>query len=55
MPRSSRRFALPSQGSIGAQLGGQTFSELFVLDTPAAVERLRAGHFGSAPTSRQSR
>jgi len=38
-------FVSLSQGSIGPQLGGQTFSELVVLRTPYDVEHLKAGNF----------
>jgi lipid-binding SYLF domain-containing protein len=34
-----------NQGSIGAQLGGQTFAELIVFRDRFAVERLKAGQF----------
>jgi lipid-binding SYLF domain-containing protein len=34
-----------NQGSIGAQLGGQSFSELIVFQDRYAVERLKAGTF----------
>jgi lipid-binding SYLF domain-containing protein len=34
-----------NQGSVGAQLGGQTFAELILFETPDAVARLRAGNF----------
>jgi lipid-binding SYLF domain-containing protein len=34
-----------NQGSIGAQLGGQTFAELVVFRDRFAVERLKAGTF----------
>jgi lipid-binding SYLF domain-containing protein len=34
-----------SQGSIGAQIGAQTFAELIVLDTPDAVQRIKSGDF----------
>jgi lipid-binding SYLF domain-containing protein len=34
-----------NQGSIGAQLGGQTFAELIVFRDRFAVERLKAGSF----------
>jgi lipid-binding SYLF domain-containing protein len=38
-------FVSLSQGSIGPQLGGQTFSELLVLRTPYDVQNLKAGNF----------
>lgn len=34
-----------SQASLGAQLGGQTFSELLVMREPYDVQRLKAGKF----------
>ncbi|HET7506495.1 MAG TPA: lipid-binding SYLF domain-containing protein [Kofleriaceae bacterium] len=34
-----------NQGSIGAQLGGQTFAELIVFRDRFAVEKLKAGQF----------
>jgi lipid-binding SYLF domain-containing protein len=34
-----------NQGSIGAQLGAQTFSELVVFHDPDAVQRLKTGTF----------
>ena len=33
------------QGSVGAELGGETFAELLVLRNPDDVQRLKAGHF----------
>ncbi len=36
-------FVELNQASIGAQLGGQSFSEVIVFQTPAAVERLKSG------------
>ncbi|MDB4959760.1 MAG: hypothetical protein JWO36_7329 [Myxococcales bacterium] len=33
------------QASIGAQLGGQTFSELLVLRNPVDIQRLKAGRY----------
>lgn len=38
-------FVELNQGSIGAQLGGQTFSELIVFQDRFAVERLKQGNF----------
>ena len=38
-------FVELNQGSIGAQLGGQTFSELIVFQDQFAVERLKQGNF----------
>lgn len=32
-------------GSVGAQIGGQSFSEIIVFETPAALDRFRAGNF----------
>src|SRR5919198_4208280 len=37
-----------TQGSVGLQAGGQTFSELLVFETKAALERFKAGRFGFA-------
>jgi lipid-binding SYLF domain-containing protein len=34
-----------SQASIGAQAGGQTFRELIVFQTPAALEDFKTGNF----------
>jgi lipid-binding SYLF domain-containing protein len=34
-----------SQGSIGAQLGGATFSEVIVFETAAAMNKFKAGKF----------
>lgn len=34
-----------NQGSIGAQLGGQEFAELIVLEKPVDVQRLKQGQF----------
>jgi lipid-binding SYLF domain-containing protein len=33
------------QGSVGPQLGGQTYSELLVLRDPYDIDRLKAGAF----------
>jgi lipid-binding SYLF domain-containing protein len=41
----SRGYVSLSQGSIGPQLGGQTFAELLVLRTDYDVQRLKAGKF----------
>lgn len=38
-------FVELNQGSLGAQLGAQTFSELIVLRTQSAVERMKGGDF----------
>lgn len=38
-------FVELNQGSIGAQLGGQTFSELLVFEDPGAIDRLKRGVF----------
>ncbi|HLU68324.1 MAG TPA: lipid-binding SYLF domain-containing protein, partial [Kofleriaceae bacterium] len=38
-------FVELNQGSIGAQLGGQTFSEIIVFSNRAALDRLKAGNF----------
>jgi lipid-binding SYLF domain-containing protein len=38
-------FVELNQGSIGAQLGGQTFAELIVLQDARAAERIRSGTF----------
>jgi lipid-binding SYLF domain-containing protein len=35
-----------SQGSVGFQLGAQTFSELLVLNDPDQIRALKAGQFG---------
>jgi lipid-binding SYLF domain-containing protein len=37
-----------TQGSVGIQAGGQTFSELLVFETKAALERFQAGQFSFA-------
>ena len=34
-----------TQASIGAQVGGQTFAELIVFETPAALNEFKAGKF----------
>lgn len=38
-------FVTLTQGSVGFELGGQTFSELLVLNTPQQVASLQAGQF----------
>jgi lipid-binding SYLF domain-containing protein len=35
-----------TQGTVGVQAGGQSFSELLVFETRAALERFTAGQFG---------
>ena len=37
-----------TQGTVGAQAGGQSFSELVVFETRAALERFKAGGIGFA-------
>jgi len=37
-----------TQGSVGLQSGGQSFSELIVFENKAALERFKAGQFGFA-------
>jgi lipid-binding SYLF domain-containing protein len=37
-----------TQGSVGVQVGGQSFSELLVFENQAALERFKAGRFGFA-------
>jgi lipid-binding SYLF domain-containing protein len=37
-----------TQGSVGIQAGGQTFSELLVFETKAALDRFKAGQGGFA-------
>jgi lipid-binding SYLF domain-containing protein len=37
-----------TQGSVGLQAGGQSFSELLVFETKAALDRFKAGRFGLA-------
>jgi Las17-binding protein actin regulator len=45
-------YADLSQGSVGLQLGGQTYQELIVFDDKAALERFKEGGFAlSADTS----
>jgi len=34
-----------TQGSFGAQVGGQTFAELIIFQTPAALEDFKTGKF----------
>lgn len=38
-------YAELTGGSVGAQIGGQSFSELIVFETPEALDRFRAGNF----------
>ncbi len=35
-----------TQGTVGVQAGGQSFSELLVFETKAALDRFKAGQFG---------
>jgi lipid-binding SYLF domain-containing protein len=35
-----------TQGSVGVQAGGQSFSELLVFENQAALDRFKAGQFG---------
>jgi lipid-binding SYLF domain-containing protein len=37
-----------TQATVGAQVGGQTFSELLVFESPAAVDRFKAGQLAFA-------
>jgi len=37
-----------TQGSVGLQVGGQSFSELLVFENKAALDRFKAGQFGFA-------
>jgi lipid-binding SYLF domain-containing protein len=41
-------YASLTQASIGAQLGGQTFSEIIAFETPAALERFKEGNYTPA-------
>ena len=41
-------YSTLKQGSVGIQAGVQNFSELLVFETPAALERFKAGQFGLA-------
>ena len=34
-----------TQGSIGAQIGGQTFSQIIVFESPTAVSNFKSGNF----------
>lgn len=38
-------FVELNQGSFGAQIGAESFSELVVLNTPEAVDRMKTGKF----------
>lgn len=38
-------YARLREGTLGPQLGGQSFSELLILQTPDAMQRFRAGNF----------
>jgi lipid-binding SYLF domain-containing protein len=40
-----------NQGSIGAQLGGQSFEELIVFHDPNALDRLKSGTFEFGATA----
>jgi lipid-binding SYLF domain-containing protein len=37
-----------TQGTVGVQVGGQSFSELLVFENKAALDRFKAGQFGFA-------
>jgi lipid-binding SYLF domain-containing protein len=37
-----------TQGSVGAQVGGQSFSELLLFENKAALDHFKAGQFGFA-------
>jgi lipid-binding SYLF domain-containing protein len=37
-----------TQATVGAQVGGQTFSELLVFESPAALDRFKAGQLAFA-------
>jgi len=41
-------YSALTQGSVGLQAGVQNFSELLVFETPAALERFKAGQFDLA-------
>jgi lipid-binding SYLF domain-containing protein len=41
-------FSDLTQGTVGAQVGGQSFSELLVFEHKAALDRFKAGQFGFA-------
>ena len=41
-------YADLTQGTVGAQVGGQSFSELLVFEHKAALDRFKAGEFGVA-------
>src|SRR5215472_6433743 len=41
-------YSALTQGSVGLQAGVESFSELLVFETPAALERFKAGQFGLA-------
>jgi lipid-binding SYLF domain-containing protein len=41
-------YADLAQGTVGAQVGGQSFSELLVFEHKAALDRFKAGQFGFA-------
>ena len=38
-------FATLTEGSIGLQAGGQSYSEIIVFEDPGAFQRLKAGNF----------
>jgi lipid-binding SYLF domain-containing protein len=39
-------YSALTQGTVGVQAGGQSFSELLVFETKAALDRFKAGPFG---------
>ena len=41
-------YSALTQGSVGLQAGVQSFSELLMFETPAALERFKEGQFGLA-------
>ena len=41
-------YADLTQGTVGVQVGGQSFSELLVFEHKAALDRFKAGEFGVA-------
>src|SRR5215510_8451088 len=41
-------YSALTQGTVGLQAGVESFSELLVFETPAALERFKAGQFGLA-------
>lgn len=44
-------FVELNQASIGAQLGGQTFSEVVVFENPADVQKVKGGEFSLGATA----